>query len=75
MSTTDPTTHLALIGPTAAGKSALAFALACELRAVEIISLDSMQVYPGLDIGTAKPTVSVRASLPHHIFAVADPYV
>ena len=54
-------THLALVGPTAAGKSALAFALARELGDVEIISLDSMQVYRGMDIGTAKPDAAERA--------------
>ncbi len=50
------TRHLALVGPTASGKSALAMALARRLGDVEIVSLDSMQVYRGLDIGTAKPT-------------------
>jgi tRNA dimethylallyltransferase len=66
-------THLALVGPTAAGKSALAFALARELGDVEIISLDSMQVYRGMDIGTAKPTPAERAAVVHHLVDVADP--
>jgi tRNA dimethylallyltransferase len=66
-------THLALVGPTAAGKSALAFALARELGDVEIISLDSMQVYRGMDIGTAKPTAGERAAVVHHLVDVADP--
>jgi tRNA dimethylallyltransferase len=66
-------THLALVGPTASGKSALAFALAREAGDVEIVSLDSMQVYRGMDIGTAKPTVSERAAVVHHLVDVADP--
>jgi tRNA dimethylallyltransferase len=50
------TRHLALVGPTASGKSALALELARARGDVEIVSLDSMQVYRGFDIGTAKPT-------------------
>lgn len=65
--------HLALVGPTASGKSALAFALARELGDVEIVSLDSMQVYRGMDIGTAKPSESERAAVVHHLVDVADP--
>ncbi len=65
--------HLALVGPTASGKSALAFALGRELGDVEIVSLDSMQVYREMDIGTAKPTVAERAAVPHHLVDVADP--
>ncbi len=49
-------THLALVGATASGKSDLALAAAHALGDVEIVSVDSMQVYRGLDIGTAKPT-------------------
>jgi tRNA dimethylallyltransferase len=67
------TPHLALVGPTASGKSALAFALARELGDVEIVSLDSMQVYRGMDIGTAKPTEAERAAVAHHLIDVADP--
>jgi tRNA dimethylallyltransferase len=66
-------THLAIVGPTASGKSALAFALARELGDVEIVSLDSMQVYRGLDIGTAKPSEAERAAVVHHLVDVADP--
>jgi tRNA dimethylallyltransferase len=62
---------LFLAGPTAVGKSALALALA-EQRGGEIISVDSMQVYRGLDIGTAKPTAAERARVPHHLIDVAD---
>jgi tRNA dimethylallyltransferase len=65
--------HLALVGPTASGKSALALGVARRWRDVEIVSIDSMQVYRGLDIGTAKPTVTERAEVPHHMIDVADP--
>jgi tRNA dimethylallyltransferase len=60
-----------LAGPTAVGKSALAIALAEKLGG-EIISVDSMQVYRGLDIGTAKPTAAERARVPHHLIDVAE---
>ncbi len=62
---------LFLAGPTAVGKSALALALA-EQRSGEIISVDSMQVYRGLDLGTAKPTAAERARVPHHLIDVAE---
>jgi tRNA dimethylallyltransferase len=65
--------HLAIVGPTASGKSALALAVACERDDVEIVSLDSMQVYRGMDIGTAKPRAEERAAVPHHLIDVADP--
>ena len=64
--------HLALVGPTATGKSALALAAAAELGDVEIVSVDSMQVYRGMDIGTAKPTPAEREAVPHHLIGVAD---
>ena len=67
------TRHLALVGPTASGKSALALAIARSAPDVEIVSLDSMQVYRGLDIGTAKPTRAERAEVVHHLIDVADP--
>lgn len=60
-----------IAGPTAVGKSALALALA-EQRGGEIISVDSMQVYRGLDLGTAKPTAAERARVPHHLIDVAE---
>ncbi|HEY8215788.1 MAG TPA: isopentenyl transferase family protein, partial [Acidimicrobiia bacterium] len=65
--------HLALVGPTASGKSAIAMAIAVTLGDIEIVSIDSMQVYRGLDIGTAKPTAEERARIPHHMIDVADP--
>jgi len=63
---------LAIIGPTACGKSALALALAEKLRA-EILCVDSMTVYRGMDIGTAKPTPDERARVRHHLLDVAEP--
>jgi tRNA dimethylallyltransferase len=66
-----PFSPLLLAGPTAVGKSELALLLAERLGG-EIISVDSMQVYRGLDIGTAKPTAAERARVPHHLIDVAD---
>ena len=63
---------LVLAGPTASGKSALALALA-EHIALEIISVDSAQVYRGMDIGTAKPSPAERAQVPHHLIDILDP--
>ena len=61
-----------LMGPTAAGKSALAVELA-ESLPVEIVSVDSAQVYRGLDIGTAKPEPALRARVPPHLLDLRDP--
>jgi tRNA dimethylallyltransferase len=66
-------THLALVGPTASGKSAVALAAAGALGDVEIVSVDSMQVYRGMDVGTAKPTPAEQAAVPHHLLDLADP--
>ena len=63
---------LAIVGPTAVGKTALAIALARVLGG-EIVSADSRQVYRGMDIGTAKPSVAERAAAPHHLIDVVDP--
>lgn len=60
-----------LAGPTAVGKSAVALALAESLGG-EIISVDSMQVYRGLDLGTAKPSAAERARVPHHLLDVVE---
>ncbi|MCX7887117.1 MAG: tRNA (adenosine(37)-N6)-dimethylallyltransferase MiaA [Verrucomicrobiae bacterium] len=60
-----------LVGPTAVGKSAVAVELAERLGA-EIVSADSMQVYRGLDIGTAKPTAAERARVRHHLIDVCE---
>jgi tRNA dimethylallyltransferase len=67
------TRHLAIIGATASGKSELVMALAEQRDDVEIVSLDSMQVYRDLDIGTAKPTAAERARVAHHLVDLVDP--
>jgi tRNA dimethylallyltransferase len=61
-----------LMGPTASGKSALAMGLAAHLPA-EIVSVDSAQVYRGMDVGTAKPGPEDRARVPHHLVDIIDP--
>ena len=61
-----------IVGPTASGKSALALALAEEAGG-EIVSCDSLQVYRGLDIGSAKPSAAEQARVRHHLIDVADP--
>lgn len=63
---------LVLSGPTASGKTAVALSLARAFP-LDIVSADSMQVYRGMDIGTAKPTLAQRAEVPHHLVDVADP--
>ncbi len=63
---------LFIVGPTACGKSKLAVELAKRL-AGEIISADSMQVYKGMDIGTAKPTSRERKNIPHHLMDIFSP--
>jgi tRNA dimethylallyltransferase len=65
-------TAYALLGPTASGKSRLALELA-ERLPVEIVSMDSAQVYRGMDIGTAKPDAAARARVPHHLIDIVDP--
>jgi tRNA dimethylallyltransferase len=59
------------VGPTATGKSELALALAADLRG-EVVNADAMQLYRGLDIGTAKLTPTERAGVPHHLLDVLD---
>ena len=63
---------VAIMGPTASGKTAAALAIAKE-RPVEIISVDSALVYRGMDIGTAKPSAEELASAPHHLIDIIDP--
>ncbi len=63
---------LAIIGPTASGKSDLAMAVAHRTGA-QILSVDSMQVYQGMDIGTAKPTAAERQAVPHHLIDIVPP--
>lgn len=66
------TRSLVIVGPTAVGKTELALELANSLGA-EIVSIDSRQIYRGLDIGTAKPTVAQRRDVRHHMVDMADP--
>jgi tRNA dimethylallyltransferase len=63
---------VALVGPTAVGKTALALELAHRLP-IEVVSADSRTVYRWMDIGTAKPTAAERAQVPHHLVDVVDP--
>lgn len=63
---------LALVGPTASGKTGLAIQAALRHKG-EIVCMDSMQVYRGMDIGTAKPTRAERAQVPHHLLDVLEP--
>lgn len=63
---------LAVLGPTASGKTEAAIELAKALNA-EIVSVDSMLVYRGMDVGTAKPSTEQRARVPHHMIDVAEP--
>jgi tRNA dimethylallyltransferase len=62
-----------LTGPTASGKTEIGVALARRLNA-EVLALDSMTLYRGMDIATAKPSLSVRAGIPHHLIDVIDPW-
>lgn len=63
---------LGVVGPTASGKTALSLPLAQALHA-EILCMDSMQIYRGMDVGTAKPTVQERALVPHHLLDLLSP--
>ena len=64
--------YIALAGPTASGKTAVALAVA-QLRPVEIVSVDSALIYRSMDIGTAKPSKAEQASVPHHLIDIRDP--
>ncbi|MEJ5200496.1 MAG: isopentenyl transferase family protein, partial [Anaerolineae bacterium] len=63
---------IVIVGPTAAGKTALSIELAVALDG-EIVSADSRQIYRGMDIGTAKPTPAERARVPHHLLDIVRP--
>ena len=65
---------VALVGPTASGKSAVAIEAALRDGDVEIVSIDSMAVYRRMDIGTATPTVAERSGVPHHLLDVLEPW-
>jgi tRNA dimethylallyltransferase len=64
---------IGLAGPTAAGKTAAALALARAGLPIEVVSVDSALVYRGMDIGTAKPNAAERAELPHHLIDLLEP--
>jgi len=70
---TDPSPLFVVTGPTASGKSALAVELA-ERRGFEVLSMDSMAVYRGMDIGTAKPSAAERERVPHHLIDLVAPH-
>ena len=63
---------VAIMGPTASGKTAAALQVAAVIPS-EIISVDSALIYRGMDIGTAKPTANERGSIPHHLIDILDP--
>lgn len=63
---------VAIVGPTASGKTSLAVALARKLKG-EVLACDSTQVYRGFDIGTSKPTLEERCGIPHHLLDLVDP--
>ena len=64
---------LVIVGPTASGKSEVAMGVARLIGGAEIVTLDSMQVYRGMDIGTATPTAAEQADVPHHLIDLVDP--
>ncbi|MBQ5777607.1 MAG: tRNA (adenosine(37)-N6)-dimethylallyltransferase MiaA [Oscillospiraceae bacterium] len=63
---------ICIVGPTASGKTALSIKLAKALSG-EVVSGDSMQIYKGMDIGTAKPTPEEMGNIPHHMFSIVSP--
>lgn len=67
--------RIAVVGPTASGKSSVALAAAERVGDVDLISVDSMQVYRGMDIGTAKASAAEQARVPHHLIDLVDPTV
>ncbi|MBT95213.1 MAG: tRNA (adenosine(37)-N6)-dimethylallyltransferase MiaA [Acidimicrobiaceae bacterium] len=69
-----PTKRLAIIGTTASGKSHIAMRLAQSIGNIELVSLDSMQIYKGMDIGTAKPTLRDQELIPHHMIDIINPH-
>ena len=64
---------LVILGPTASGKSTLAMEIAGIVDDVELVTVDSMQVYRGMDIGTASPSAADRAAVPHHLIDIVEP--
>lgn len=72
MSSTERIPLVAVVGPTASGKTALAVELAKALDG-EVLSFDSMQLYRGMDVATAKPTPEEMQGIPHHLIDAVDP--
>ena len=68
----NPKPVLAIVGPTAIGKTTVAIDVANKVNG-EIIGLDSRQIYKGMAIGTAQPTIEELAAVPHHLISVKDP--
>ena len=66
-------TPVVVLGPTASGKSDVAMAAATAVEGAEIVAVDAMQVYRGMDIGTAKPSAADRERIPHHCLDLVDP--
>lgn len=64
---------IVIVGPTACGKSAFALQIAREVQGAELLSVDSMQVYRRMNIGTAKPTVEEQREIPHHLIDLVEP--
>ena len=73
MTLMSPNGHLVIVGATASGKSAIALEVARRRPGVELVSMDSMALYRGMDIGTAAPTAADRAEVPHHLLDLVDP--
>tara|TARA_Y100000996_G_scaffold413047_1_gene400437 strand:+ start:2145 stop:3059 length:915 start_codon:yes stop_codon:yes gene_type:complete len=70
----DSASRLAIVGTTASGKSQIAMSVAERIGTFELVSLDSMQIYQGMDIGTAKPTKEEQALIPHHMIDIVKPH-
>jgi len=68
-----PNGHLVIVGATASGKSVLAMELARRRPGVELVSMDSMALYRGMDVGTTAPTAAERAEVPHHLVDLVNP--
>jgi tRNA dimethylallyltransferase len=69
----DTPPRVVVLGPTASGKSAVAMHVAQQLGDIEIVAVDAMQVYRGMDIGTAKPTTADQSAVRHHCLDLVDP--
>jgi len=68
----EPPPAILLMGPTASGKTQLALALACAFP-IEVVSVDSAQIYRDMDVGTAKPSLAERRAVPHYLIDIIDP--